>query len=95
MMLIPMCKIFLKYFYIFSGKMHISVKILKRKFLPLFVTKDDSVLDIKRRIEVKESIDINHQSLFYDGNPLENDRTLDDYFVEEEATLYLYLRGNN
>ena len=74
--------------------MEISVKIWKRKFISLVVNEDQTVEDIKRKIQDKESIEPKHQSLFFNGKPLENDRTLFDYMIKKDATLYLYLRGN-
>ena len=74
--------------------MHISVKILRRKYLPLVLTEDNTIKDIKSRIEDAENIKITQQSLFYDGKPLENERTLQDYMITKDSTLYLYLRGN-
>ena len=73
--------------------MEISVKIWKRKFISLVVNEDQTVEDIKNQIEDKESIQPKHQSLFFNGKPLENDRTLSDYMIKKDATLYLYLRG--
>ena len=58
------------------------------------MTEDNTIKDIKSRIEDKENIDTNKQSLFYEGKPLENERTLEDYMITKDATLYLYLRGN-
>ena len=74
--------------------MHISVKILRRKYLPLVLTEDNTIKDIKSRIEDAENIKITQQSLFCDGKPLENERTLQDYMITKDSTLYLYLRGN-
>ena len=74
--------------------MKISVKIRKRKYLTLVVDDDQTIKDIKKKIEDKESIEIKHQSLFFNGIPLENDRTLFDYMIRKDSTLYLYLRGN-
>ena len=73
--------------------MEISVKIWKRKFISLVVNEDQTVEDIKDLIQEKELIKPKHQSLFFNGKPLENDRTLSDYMIRGDSTLYLYLRG--
>ena len=73
--------------------MKISIKIWKRKYLTLVVDDDQTIKDIKKKIEDKESIETKHQSLFFNGKPLENDRTLFDYMIRKDSTLYLYLRG--
>ena len=73
--------------------MHVTVKILKRKFITLRVNPDDMIEDIKKKIQDKESILPGHQSLFFNGRPLQNDRTLADYMIPRKATIYLYLKG--
>ena len=73
--------------------MEISVKIWKRKFISLVVNEDQTVEAIKDLIQEKELIEPKHQSLFFNGKPLENDRTLSDYMIRDDSTLYLYLRG--
>ena len=80
-------------YFLFVAPMQISVKICKRKYLTLVVDDDQTIEDIKKKIEDKESIETKHQSLFFNGIPLENDRTLFDYMIRKDSTLYLYLRG--
>ena len=78
---------------LFLAPMEISIKIWKRKYLTLVVDEDQKIKDIKEKIQDKEAIQTKHQSLFFNGKPLENDRTLFDYMIKKDSTLYLYLRG--
>ena len=53
---------------------------------------DDTVTNIKERLQEKECIPIDQQRLIFAGKHLKNDHKLSDYNVETESTLHLILR---
>ncbi|KIM75941.1 hypothetical protein PILCRDRAFT_826774 [Piloderma croceum F 1598] len=53
---------------------------------------DDTVTNIKERLQEKECIPVDQQRLIFAGQPLKNDHKLSDYNVETESTLHLILR---
>ena len=72
--------------------MQIFVNGLREKILVLNVEPNDTVENVKSKIQEKEGIPPKQQSLFYIGKKLEDFRTLTYYSIIEESTLYLVLR---
>ena len=66
---------------------------IDEKNIILDVKPSDTIKTIKTKIEEKEKIPQNQQILIFVGYELlENDKTLTDYKIQEQSTLYLALR---
>lgn len=65
---------------------------LTGKTITCEVSFNSTVAMLKESIQEKEGILTDQQRLIYSGNQIEDGRTLSDYGIGREATIYLVLR---
>lgn len=72
--------------------MQVFVKTLAGKTITVDVAQDDTIQALKKKIADKEALPAGEMRLVYSGKNLDDDRSLNDYDIKNDATLHLLLR---
>lgn len=67
--------------------MQIFVRCITGKTVVLWVKSPDTLTSVKQRIHERTNVPSQGQLLFWSGKQLEDERTLADYNIQDEATL--------
>ena len=77
---------------LFDGFSKIFIKTIKGNTIIIYCLNDITINDIKNKIKFKEGIPIELQLLFFNDKPLEDNKTLKYYNIQNMSTLHLALK---
>ncbi len=62
--------------------------------IPYDVNNENTIAEVKAKIEENQCIPVGQQRLMYSGKQLQDDKTLSYYGITKESTLHLVLRAS-
>ena len=75
-------------------EMEIHVEFLTGKIITVYVEPSDTIQIVKMKIEEKEGIPPNKQSLMFSSNLLRDDRTLSFYGIRPDSVFHLLMKNH-
>lgn len=76
----------------YKNRMRISVRTSTGKAISLDVEPSLTIQTVKTMIQNKEGIPLDQQRLIFKGKPLADGRTINDYYIRKESSIYLLLK---
>jgi ubiquitin len=72
--------------------MQVFVKTLTGKNITLEINPEDTIEQVKQKIQEREGIPPAEQRLIFSGKQLEDNKTVQDYNIQKDCTIHLVLR---
>lgn len=72
--------------------MQIFVKTLTGRTVTIEVYAEDTISQVKQKYHDKEAVPIEEQRLIYGAHELQDEKLVQDYDIQKDATLHLVLR---
>ena len=72
--------------------MQIFIKTLTGRTVSIVVEEDDTILNVKMKLQEKDDVPVDEQRLIFGGHQLEDKHTLKYYNIQRDSTIHLVLR---